>query len=1436
MSKTQVKTTKIVYPQIYDYILPNLPEKTGWQKIGYTEREQVEKRILEQVKTAAVDYSKDYLKLWVKTARDKDGEWFDDKKFHHFLKQHNIPNDKKHGKEWFYFNGTPEKSEELFNKFLDKDFSEVQISNQGTNYQLRSEQEDAVNQTLEYFANHEKGEFLWNAKPRFGKTLTTYDLARKLEANKVLIVTNRPAIANSWYDDFEKFIAWQTEYKFASESDSLKDRPTLSRKEQLDLGAEKMIEFISLQDLKGSRYFGGSYEKLKEVADLEWDLLVIDEAHEGVDTFKTDIAFEQIHRKNTLHLTGTPFKALAAGKFSSDAIYNWSYEDEQNAKAVWDVANEENSPYKDLPTLNLFTYQLSQMITDKINKGATLSDSENIDYTFDLNEFFKTKENGDFEYEADVKKFLDSLTNHEKFPFSTPELRNEIKHSFWLLNRVSSAKALKKMLKVHPIFENYKIILAAGNGKSTEEEAKNTSAVGKSFNRVKEAIANNDKTITISVGQLTTGVTIPEWTAVFMLSNLSSPALYMQAAFRAQNPWKFTDKKGNRQQKENAYIFDFAPERTLIIFDEFANNLSSEASTTTEKRSENIKKLLNFFPVIGEDFEGKMVELDATQVLTIPKALKAHEVVRRGFMSNLLFANISGIFAYQDVYKEILAKLPEEKQGKLENPSAMPTLPEVKVNPEGQAVPQENIVINKTKAIFGEKVFKLETPDIEDILENTAVPEDELKKAAVAAIIPNLDKIATHFDKKLTQKQIERYQSQTETAVVEVVKKETTEFEIAKSHIEKDFSGQPEVIETKITEAREAYVKKVAEKTQEAVNEQAKSIVRDQEQKQEQKKVNIAMEDVRSRLRGFARMIPSFIMAYGDRDLTLANFDSDKYTTEETFEELTRDRITKQFISKAEFRQLRDGITITDEDGTTHDVPGLFDASTFDTSVQEFLDKKEALANYFDESKSEDIFDYIPPQKTNQIFTPKRIVKMMVDMLEKENPEIYTNTETKFIDLYAKSGLYITELVKKLNTGLKNKIPDEKARIKHILENQVYAVAPTNIIYNIANNFIFNNLSDLKTDNIKEYDLAPAAQIGQVKEKLAEIYGDENLKFDVVIGNPPYQDESIGNSTSAPPIYHKFMDEAYKIANKVELITPARFLFNAGATGKAWNEKMLNDEHLKVLYYEPDSAKVFPNTTITGGVAVTLRDSQNSFGKIGNFIAFKELDSIIEKVWENTSASLKTIINVQSKFNLDNLYQDYPEYKNVIGNGGKDKRVRANAFENFVIFTPEKQSESDYKMLGLVGTKREYRFVNPKYIDEDSYIHKFKVFVPESNGASGMLGEESARIISKPELGEANTGVTQTFIAVGEFDTKAEAEGLFKYIKSKFCRVLLGALKVTQRNNSQTWAKVPLQDFSSSSDIDWTKSIPEIDQLLYVKYRLDDKEIAFIEKKVTAME
>ena len=274
-------------------------------------------------------------------------------------------------------------------------------------------------------------------------------------------------------------------------------------------------------------------------------------------------------------------------KFADNAIFNWTYVDEQTAKRDWNVSSEEENPYESLPKLNLFTYQMSEIIKDELQQGVEINgDIE--EYAFDLNEFFSTN-NGEFKYDSSVDKFLDAMTLQSKFPFSTPDLRDELKHTFWLLDRVDSAKALAKKLNDHPVFKDYEIILAAGDGKLDDDEE-----TKKSYDKVVEAIAKYDKTITLSVGQLTTGITIPEWTAVLMLSNIKSPALYMQAAFRSQNPCLFKTSTGYAR-KENAYVFDFDPARTLIIFDEFANNLlkrTVDGRGTSDDRKENIKRLI----------------------------------------------------------------------------------------------------------------------------------------------------------------------------------------------------------------------------------------------------------------------------------------------------------------------------------------------------------------------------------------------------------------------------------------------------------------------------------------------------------------------------------------------------------------------------------------------------------------------------------------------------------------------------------------------------------------------------------------------------------------------------------------------------------------------------------------------------------------------------
>lgn len=1052
MTELKISTFHEVIPYIYSWTTPDIPKYEGWEKIGFTQQPGgPDARIAQQASQLSVRKQK----LWALRAffQTESGGRFTDSDFHAYLKQRGVereynPDATPKRTEWHRFAGMPQSSKQYFLDFVSQDGAELQRT--GTeDYALRPEQNAAVARALEAFTSG-YAEVLWNAKPRFGKTLTTYDLMRRLDARRVLIVTNRPAIANSWFDDFTRFIGHQTSYVFVSDSPSLAGREAMSRDrwahhllEHPDAG---IVEFLSLQDLKGSQYFGGHHKKLKHVAEFTWDLLVIDEAHEGVDTSKTDIAFDNITRQRTLHLSGTPFRALAAGKFEQEQIFNWTYEDEQAARAGWSDATQEN-PYEALPTLNMFTYQLSRMISDRLSEGVALAEDEaNIDYAFDLGEFFATKDNGVFEHRDDVARFLDRLASNDKYPFSTPELRDEIRHSFWLLNRVASAKALEKLLKQHDVFKDYTIILAAGDGRS--EDDSDAVASTKSLDRVRSAIAEAERTggrtITLSVGQLTTGVTVPEWTAVLMLSNLSSPSLYMQAAFRAQNPHTFM--RGERLfEKRNAYVFDFAPERTLTIFDEFANNLRPDRTGSPEARRENIRTLLNFFPVIGEDAEGRMVELDAAQVLTFPQLFKAREVVRRGFLSNLLFANVSGIFRYSEHVMSILEKLPEAKEGKIKPGTAITIEEPIPVtDTDGNVEIDAATVINPKVAELGMPVWSSEEIP-------TIAPTTPAKTAAkdLAALVTEKaretrERLKAEYD--LTAAQITRDEKRTEAAVTAAVERAFADHEIAKRHLEDELEdattdAEVDAVAAKRAEQDRAFEAEVVTILKETTASITTEVVTREETKKEQKRANTAMDDARSHLRGFARTIPMFLMAYGGTDIRLSNFDD--HTPDDVFEEITG-------ISEADFRLLRDGQDVTEEDGTITRIPGLFDEAVFDQAVQEFLAKKVELADYFDATLTEDIFAYIPRQKSSLVFTPQPVVKQMVDLLEDENPGIFSDPEKTFADLFSTAGLFLMEVVRRLDAGLAPTIPDPDERLHHILTRQIFEMSHNRILHDIT--------------------------------------------------------------------------------------------------------------------------------------------------------------------------------------------------------------------------------------------------------------------------------------------------------------------------------------------------------------------------------------------------
>ena len=1094
-----INKNKIFNPYIYCYTTPTIPEHDGWCKIGYTDSETPE----ECVRSQGLRVSAPTKLEWAKPARFENSEAtpFKDHIFHDFLvtvkhvKRKEDPN-YKGNKKPEYFNITPDQARDYLNEFKDlpntilKENTNTLILNQS--YSLREEQEQAVNLTIDIMSKEGRKEVLLNAKPRFGKTLTVYHYCKRENLKNILIVTNRPVIVTSWFNDYMKFLDTNT-YKFVTKyKDDLDPEYCLSVKEWNELPNQedyKLIEFISLQDLKGSKWFSKKgINKLKEESNREWDILIIDESHEGVETFKTEVAFNQIKRQRTIYLSGTPFKQVASDKFEKGSIFNWTYADEQEKKANWDYDIDDVNPYEELPRMNLFTFRL----TDMFAKPSDL-DSSDVDKYFDLNDFFACNKDGKgsiFVNDSDIDLFLDKLTQDPHYPFANPDFEGQINHSLWLLDRVNSAKALKRKLDNHPFFKGkYKVVLAAGDGKVEDEET-----VDNPYKEVTQAISTNLKTITLSVGKLTTGVTIPEWSAVFMLCNVKSPSLYIQATFRAQNPGIIKQADGTYTKKQNAYIFDFDPSRTLDIMDQYANDLyqdTAEGKGTKNQRLENIERLIKYFPIYGEDEKGEMVPYNSNDVVTIPSKIKAIEIVKHGFMSNLLFQNIGRLFNDKRAL-EILSNVKENSQ------HTLTTKP--KYNEDGDVEVDIDAIENEADELLNEVDDNSIEQDQEELQNNTnkqvqdyistfkSNNNEEVQNRENA--FNNYIEERCNYSKKIVTTALDKSpntiynRSKIENNAVAGLREKLTESQI---NYNIECEKRQEAFELALNQAntKEEMKELTAKKAQEDADAEldhlcelkliekqfigsmiSDTIKESKETLQEKENKKAENEFAYPKLRAFSRAIPSFLMAYGDSNTTCKTLA--RVINSEMFKEMTG-------------IDLADYVYFIDKE--------YFNEAVFNSSIKEFLNLKDKLSNYFEDT-DEDIFDYIPPQKTNQIFTPKKVVKEMVDFLEQNDPGCFDDPNHTFIDPYMKSGLYITEIVKKLfnNEKIKEAYPDDQERLKHIFEVQVYGLAPTEILYKITTNFIFgfDKNNTFSRDHFKMLDANK--YIGNLEEKLDEVF------------------------------------------------------------------------------------------------------------------------------------------------------------------------------------------------------------------------------------------------------------------------------------------------------------------------------------------------------------
>lgn len=581
--------------------------------------EAARKRINQYTQTAGIAYDLLYTEL---TVYNRNGlRSFNDKEVHNVLERSGIKkkvfDTVNKANEWFITDLETVKRAIAAVKEGRSSLSSAEVTREYPPIVFRPEQQEAINKTKKQF--RKGNQMLWNAKMRFGKTLSALQVVKDMEFQRTLILTHRPVVDAGWFEDFGKIFYDRKDFAYGSKNNG-ESYDSLER--QAESNGLHYVYFASMQDLRGSELVGGNFDKNNEVFATDWDLIIVDEAHEGTQTELGKAVMGELVKEQTkvLRLSGTPFNLL--DDFKEDEIYTWDYVMEQRAKMSWDELHfGDPNPYASLPTLNIYTYDLGRLLHEFVDE----------DVAFNFREFFRVNESGGFCHEKDVLAFLNLLTKEDKdslYPYANEEYRNIFRHTLWMVPGVKEARALSAMLQTHPVFQHFKVVNVAGDGDKDEESHDALEAVEQAIGKDPDTT----RTITLSCGRLTTGVSVKAWTTVFMLSGSYNTAAssYMQTIFRVQTPATI-----NGRMKEQCYVFDFAPDRTLKVIAETAK-ISSEAGKTSQSDRKAMGEFINFCPIIS--IEGsQMNRFDVPRMLEQLKRVYVERVVRNGFEDNSLY-------------------------------------------------------------------------------------------------------------------------------------------------------------------------------------------------------------------------------------------------------------------------------------------------------------------------------------------------------------------------------------------------------------------------------------------------------------------------------------------------------------------------------------------------------------------------------------------------------------------------------------------------------------------------------------------------------------------------------------------------------------------------------------------------------------------------------
>ncbi|MDW2974957.1 MAG: Eco57I restriction-modification methylase domain-containing protein [Alphaproteobacteria bacterium] len=1268
-------------------------------------------RIDSYTRTAGVNYELLYTELATRVEKDKQGNEclraFRDHDVHAVLKNSGVKQKKlNNSNEWFKADLHTVKCAIEAVKQGKKNLSGAPLEFEPIIF--RPEQADAIDRTITRFRTGDR--MLWNAKMRFGKTVSALEVIRRCGFKKTIIITHRPVVDKGWYEDFALIFHNNPEYTYGSKNTGYASYSDLQTQ------GEHLIWFASMQDLRDSKVVDGQYDKNTDVFNEDWDFVIVDEAHEGTTTALGDKVIKNIVKEGNdyptkfLALSGTPFNVLR--DYDTNSIYTWDYVMEQRNKAEWALKHMgDYNPYDELPELNIFTYDLGKII-----RGDNYQEVE--DKAFNFREFFRVWTGdkkvdgvvmpadvnvGDFVHEQDVKSFLNLMTREDEdsaYPYSNPEYRELFKHTLWMVPGVKEAKALSALLNAHPVFGSgvFKVVNVAGDG---DEEEKSEEALRKVQNAITENSAPGLYTITLSCGRLTTGVTVKEWTGVFMLAGSfsTSAANYLQTIFRVQSPCNIDGKI-----KKRCYVFDFAPDRTLKMVAE-AVAISTRAGGTNDSDRNILGDFLNFCPVISID-GSQMKQYDTNKLLQQLKKAYAERAIQNGFDDNSLYA------LNFNLDEEAIADLQELKR-QIGTSQAAPKTKEIDVNKQGLTDEQY-----ETVAKIERKPKRERTPEEEELLEKAR----EARKARTNAI-SILRGVSIRMPLLIYGADVAITEDITIEGLVDLI----------------DDESWKEFMPTGVT---------------------------------------------KDLFRKFIKLYdPEVFVSAGRKIREMVKAADDKLPTERV----------KQIAHIFSFFKNPDKETVL----TPWRVVNMH--------------MGDCLGGYdfFEDSGHKKPID----EQTEPHFRDQGDVTAAT-LGNKHAKILEINSKTGLYPLYVTYSIFRSKCAdyteEQLTPELQQKLWNETVK-----EN-VFVICKTKMAKHITQRTL-SGFGDTKInahafdDLINQLENKPKQFVERVPRLWKDKKGNE-MKFDAVASNPPYQISDGGAQASAKPLYHLFVQQAKEIKPKyISMIIPSRW-FAGGKGLDDFRASMLNDKSVRKLVDMPISSECFPNVEIKGGVCYFLwdRDNQGTCQTItvqgddvsvadrylleegaNIFIRHNQAISILRKVQAHKEPSFADRVSASKPFGLRTFVKgnknQVPGYVKLYENGGSS-------------------------------------WIDPETIKINrEQIGKYKVYVSKAYGAGEGFPHQ---IINKPFVGEPGSCCTETYLSIGAFDDKAQAENVAAYMKTKFFRFMVMLAKNTQDATRKVYVFVPDQAFERR----WT------DEMLYEKYKLTKEEISFIESMIKPLD